>query len=342
MSEARRRIISPQNLDREEEEFNWSLRPRKLDEVIGQLEVVERIRISLLATKERDEPFPHCLFHGPPGLGKTTLANVIASELGTKLHSTSGPALTRPGDLLGILTSLRERDVLFIDEIHRLPVSVEEYIYPAMEDYRITFTLDKGAYARPVQLKLKPFTLVGATTRAGLVSKPLRDRFASFYHLDFYPPEQLSNILERSAKLLNFNIEREALWEIARRSRGTPRVANRLLRWVRDFASVRNAGKADKKTVNDALKMEGVDDMGLTELDRKYLEVIIDFYSGGPVGIETLSATLNEERDTIEDVLEPFLLKVGFIMRTKQGRQATELAYRHLGKEPETTQQGLF
>jgi len=341
MSEARRRIISPHSLSKEEEDFNWSLRPRTLDEVIGQRQIVERLRISLLASRSRGEPFPHALFHGPPGLGKTTLANVIANELGTKLHVSSGPSLTRPGDLLGVLTKLERRDVLFIDEIHRLPAAVEEYIYPAMEDFKVTFTLDKGTYASSMQINVKPFTLLGATTRMGLVSKPLRDRFGNFHHVDFYPPEDLALILERSARILGLEISQDAVMQIARRSRGTPRVANRLLRWVRDYASVKASGKADVRTALDALQMEGVDDLGLTDLDRQYLSAMIRYYAGGPVGIDTLAATLNEERDTLEDVVEPFLLKIGFIQRTKQGRQATELAYQHLGeKKPAAPHEG--
>ena len=330
MADDRERIISAESTGPEEEEFNWSLRPRRLAEVIGQREVIERLSISLEAARGRGEPIEHVLFHGPPGLGKTTFAHVIANEIGSKLSVTSGPALARPADLLGLLTNLEPRDVLFIDEIHRTPAAVEEFLYPAMEDFRIDFVVDKGPFAKTVPVTLHPFTLVGATTRAGLISKPMRERFGITYHVGFYPDEDIQEILVRSARLLELEIEDAALAEIARRSRGTPRVANRLLRRVRDYAAVKAGGQVSAAVADDALKLEGIDEQGLDEHDRKYIRTIIDFYNGGPVGLEAIAATLNEDTDNIEDLVEPFLLKLGFLKRTRKGREVTDLAFRHL------------
>jgi len=337
----RERIISSESAGPEEEEFNWSLRPRRLAEIIGQRELVERLSISLEAARGRGEPLEHVLFYGPPGLGKTTFAHVIANEIGSRLSVTSGPALARPADLLGLLTNLEPRDVLFIDEIHRLPTPVEEFLYPAMEDFRIDFVVDKGPYAKTVPVTLSPFTLVGATTRAGLISKPMRERFGIYHHVDFYPDDDIKEILRRSARILELQVEEEALEEIARRSRGTPRVANRLLRRVRDFAAVKADGVVTRQVAVDALSLEGVDERGLDEHDRKYLRTIIDFYKGGPVGIEAIASTLNEDPDNIEDLVEPFLLKIGFLKRTRKGREATDLAYRHLDRH-RGGQQTLF
>jgi Holliday junction DNA helicase RuvB len=342
MPEDRERIISAEATSAEEEQFNWSLRPQKLAEVIGQKELVERLTISLQAAKGRGEPLEHVLFYGPPGLGKTTFAHVIANEIGSRLSQTSGPALIRAADLLGLLTNLQARDVLFIDEIHRLPAAVEEFLYPAMEDFRIDFVVDKGPFAKTVPVPLQPFTLVGATTRAGLISKPMRERFGIYHHVDFYPVEDIKEIIRRSARLLDLKADEATLDEIAKRSRGTPRVANRLLRRVRDYAAVKAKGNLTHPVATDALALEGVDAQGLDEHDRKYLRTIIEFYKGGPVGIEAVAATLNEDADNVEDLVEPFLLKIGFLKRTPKGREATELAYAHLGIKPGTGQRTLF
>ncbi|HUT33497.1 MAG TPA: Holliday junction branch migration DNA helicase RuvB [Planctomycetota bacterium] len=342
MPEDRERIISAEAASAEEEQFNWSLRPQTLDEVIGQRELVERLRISLQAAKGRGEAIEHVLFYGPPGLGKTTFAHVIANEIGSRLSQTSGPALIRAADLLGLLTNLQARDVLFIDEIHRLPAAVEEFLYPAMEDFRIDFVVDKGPFAKTVPVPLQPFTLVGATTRAGLISKPMRERFGIYHHVDFYPVEDIREILRRSARLLELKTDDASLDEVAKRARGTPRVANRLLRRVRDYAAVKARGKVTHAVTRDALALEGVDPMGLDEHDRKYLRVIIEFYKGGPVGIEAIASTLNEDADNVEDLVEPFLLKIGFLKRTRKGREATERAYAHLGLKPGSGQRALF
>jgi Holliday junction DNA helicase RuvB len=342
MPDDRERIISAESVGTEEEQFNWTLRPRKLAEVIGQRDLVKRLGISLDAAKGRNEPLEHVLFYGPPGLGKTTFAHVIANEIGSRLSVTSGPALVRPADLLGILTNLEPRDLLFIDEIHRLPAAVEEFLYPAMEDFRIDFVVDKGPFAKTVPVTLHPFTLVGATTRAGLISKPMRERFGILHHVDFYPVEDIQEILRRSARLLELEIEEPALVELAKRSRGTPRVANRLLRRVRDYADVKADGRVAHAVAVSALQLEGVDSQGLDEHDRKYLRIIIDFYQGGPVGIEAIAATLNEDTDNIEDLVEPFLLKIGFLKRTRKGREATDLAFQHLGLKRGGGQKSLF
>jgi len=316
-----------------------SLRPENLDDYVGQEQAVETLRIAIEAAKLRSEPVDHVLFHGPPGLGKTTLAHIIANETGGTLTVTSGPALEKGGDLIGVLTHLEDGDILFIDEIHRTPKSVEELLYPAMEDFAIDFVFDKGVHARSHRYRLRRFCLVGATTRVGLLSAPLRDRFGIMRNLDFYALDDLVKITRRSAALLHAPIEMDAAQELARRCRGTPRIANRLLKRVRDFSQVRGDGRVTFETVTAALTLEGVDDRGLTKLDRRYLKTIIDFYRGGPVGIEALAATLQEEADTLVDVVEPYLLKIGFLMRTSSGRKASDAAYKHLGI---IYQKGLF
>ncbi|MGB2630636.1 MAG: Holliday junction branch migration DNA helicase RuvB [Candidatus Omnitrophota bacterium] len=312
--------------------MNLSLRPAMLKDFIGQRGVIDSLIIALQAAKKRNEPMEHVLLSGPPGLGKTSLAHIIANERGAKITATSGPAIDRAGDLIGILTNLSEGDVLFIDEIHRLSKTVEEFIYPAMENYQIDFLVDKGPYAKTVKFNLKHFTLIGATTRAGLLSAPLRDRFGMFYHLEFYQPEELEDIVKRSAKLLGISIDNEGAAEIARRSRGTPRIVNRLLRRVRDWAEVKSDGKINRDATIKALTTHGIDDQGLGRIDRKLLDVIYTSYKGGPVGIDAIASSLNEEADTIQDVVEPYLLKIGFLRRTSRGRELTEKALGYLGK----------
>jgi len=322
------RLVSPTGTP--EDESGNNLRPTRLSTFVGQETLKERLQIAVDAARERGEFLEHVLFHGPPGLGKTTLAHIIAAEMGGKLVTTSGPALEKTADLMGILTNLETGDVLFVDEIHRTPRAIEEYLYPAMEDFAVDFVLDKGPFAKAIRLSLKRFTLVGATTRAGLISSPLRDRFGLYFHLDFYSPEALAAIVARSADILGVSITPEATAEIARRARGTPRIANRLLRRVRDFAQVRGQPAVDLPLVRASLQLEGVDDVGLDELDRKVLQTIIKRYDGGPVGIEALAATLQEEVDTLTDVVEPYLLQEGFLIRTSTGRKATYKAYEHL------------
>lgn len=330
-SQESQEIISP-----EENGFDFvseisDLRPKKLKDYVGQKNTVETLEIAILASRKRCEPIEHILLHGPPGLGKTTLAYIIANELNVNLVMTSGPSLEKGGDLVGILTNLKDGDILFIDEIHRLPKIVEELLYSAMEDFAIDFVFDKGIHARTHRFKLNRFTLIGATTRAGLLSAPLRDRFGIFKALDFYEIDELMYIIKRSASILGEEIVDDAAKLLALRSRGTPRIANRLLRRVRDYVVVKSDGLLDSKGVEDSLNLEGIDGKGLTILDRKYLKTIIDFYKGGPVGIEAIAAALQEESDTLVDVVEPYLLKEGFLLRTSSGRKATGLAYVHLG-----------
>lgn len=325
------RLLSSQAAP-QEEQINWALRPTTIGEYVGQADLIGRLSIAIEAVKARQEPLEHVLLHGPPGLGKTTLAHVLAQEMGVKIAITSGPALARGTDLVAALTRLQHADILFIDEIHRLPVAVEEFIYPAMEDFRIDVTLDSGLAARTVQVKCQPFTLIGATTRAGLLSSPLRSRFGIVHHLRYYSREELLAILERSARLLNVpGAEQDALETIAARSRGTPRIANRLLRRVRDWAQVKADGHITPKAVDAALKLEGVDHIGLDELDRSFLRTIGTTYQGGPVGLETIAATMNEDAGTLEDVVEPYLLQIGFLARTRRGRALTKAACEHLG-----------
>jgi Holliday junction DNA helicase RuvB len=330
----RERLVSPELISKEEELFNRSLRPLTLDEYVGQKRVVEKLSIALQAAQQRGEPLEHALFYGPPGLGKTTLAYIIGNFMSARVTATSGPALERTGDLMGILTNLNQGDILFIDEIHRLPANIEEFLYPAMEDFKVDFVVDKGMFAKTINVPLKKFTLIGATTRAGSLSAPLRNRFGLFYHLEFYTVEELRQIILRSARILAAQVDETGAAEVARRARGTPRIANRLLRRVRDFAEVKAGGRITPQVAREALKLEGVDDEGLDDLDRSFLSTIIRIYKGGPVGVEALSATLNEEVDTLVDMVEPYLLQQGFISRTKAGRKANEPAYRHLKLQP--------
>jgi holliday junction DNA helicase RuvB len=334
----REKLISNQETD-EDQILILSLRPGKLGEFIGQNDVVENLKVSLEAAKKRGEPLEHVLLSGPPGLGKTSLAHIIAREMGTKATSTSGPAIQRAGDLVGVLTNLEEGDILFIDEIHRLSKTVEEYIYPAMENFEVDVVMDKGAYARTYKFKLKRFTMIGATTRAGLLTAPLRSRFGIFHHLDFYDTADLMKVITRSAKILDIPVEKNAAEEIARRSRGSPRVANRLLRRVRDWVQVKSDGKITVEAAQDALKSHNIDRMGLDNIDRKVITIMHESFGGGPAGIESIAASLYEETDTIVDIVEPFLLKIGFLKRTPRGRELTKLAYEHMGfakvKEPQ-------
>jgi len=339
----RKRIVSPEEVDTIEETYNQTLRPAKLEDYIGQKNVIEKLNISIEAAKKRNEPLEHMLFFGPPGLGKTTLAHIMTHEMGTNIFATSGPALIRAGDLVGILTSLSDGDILFIDEIHRLSSVVEEFLYPAMEDFKIDFVVEKGAMAKTINIPLKRFTLIGATTRAGSITAPLRNRFGMFYLIDFYPLEDIMEILRRSAKILQVKINGNAIKEISLRSRGTPRVANRLLRRVRDYVQVRADGMINEELAAKALEIEELDNIGLDILDRKYLNIVIKNYDGGPVGLEAISASLNEDCDTIEDMVEPYLLKIGFIKRTARGRMASKEASKHLNLSLNSDKQfGLF
>ncbi len=317
-----------------EKDFENALRPLAFNDFSGQQKVVDNLRVFVEAAKYRGEPLDHTLLHGPPGLGKTTLSNIIANELGVGFKLTSGPVLDKPGDLAGILTSLEPRDVLFIDEIHRLSPVVEEYLYSAMEDYRIDIMIDKGPSARSIQIDLNPFTLVGATTRSGLLTAPLRARFGINMHLEYYDPATLRTIIERSARLLGVPITEDAALEIAGRSRGTPRIANSLLRRVRDFAQVKGNGGIDMSISQIALTALNIDKYGLDEIDNKILLTIIDKFKGGPVGISTIATAIGEDSGTVEEVYEPFLIMEGFIKRTPRGRMVTELAYRHFGRNP--------
>jgi Holliday junction DNA helicase RuvB len=329
----RRESFIESTLAKEDFSFEVPLRPQSLQEFFGQEEVRARLDVFIGAAKQRGETLGHCLLCGPPGLGKTTLAGIIAKSMGSSLIVTAGPLLEKPGDLAGILTNLKKGDILFIDEIHRINRSVEEYLYPAIEDYTLDLLIDSGPNARTVQVKLNPFTLVGATTRSGLLTAPLRSRFALTCRLDYYSPYELEKILVRSSQILKFPIEEAALTEIAKRARGTPRIANHLLRWVRDYAQMRTAGRANKEIAHQALHMLSIDEKGLDEMDKRLLSVLIDHYQGGPVGISTLAVALGEEGQTIEEVYEPFLILQGFIKRTPRGRMATDLAYGHLGKK---------
>lgn len=335
----RERIVSPESIDTLEDTYNNTLRPQSLDEYIGQRNVVEKLTISIEAARQRGEPIEHMLFFGPPGLGKTTLAHIMSHEMGTHIFATSGPALVRAGDLVGILTSLSEGDILFIDEIHRLPTTVEEFLYPAMEDFKIDFVVEKGAMAKTINIPLKQFTLIGATTRAGSITAPLRNRFGIFHSLDFYAPEDIIEILKRSAEILKVAITDDALRIVADRARGTPRIANRLLRRVRDYVQVRGDGEINGTLAVKSLEIEELDSIGLDNLDRKYLITIINQYNGGPVGIEAIAATLNEDSETLEDMVEPYLLKIGFIKRTARGRAVSDFAYKHLQMPLNSTEQ---
>jgi len=327
-----RGLVSPDDT-LEDEVYGASLRPRSFDEYVGQSTVVENLKIAIDASRRRGEPLEHVLFYGPPGLGKTTLAALIARDMGRALRPTSGPTLEKPKDLVGILTSLEEGDILFIDEIHRLGRVVEEFLYPAMEDFQIDFVVDRGAYAKTIKLPLKRFTLIGATTRAGMLSAPLRERFGIMHHLDYYSVEELRRIVLRSSEVLAVPIDGDGATAIASRSRGTPRIANRLLRRVRDYAEVRAGGRITSEVAAEALQREGVDESGLDRLDRAFLRTIVEQYRGGPVGIAAIGATLTEDAETLEDVVEPYLLKQGFVVRTASGRKATPLAYAHLGAQ---------
>jgi Holliday junction DNA helicase RuvB len=332
-----------QTLGDEERRLDASIRPQKLDEYVGQGAVKERLSIFIEAAGHRNEHLDHVLFSGPPGLGKTTLAYIIASEMDVGITTTSGPVIERPGDLAAILTNLKDKDVLFIDEIHRLNHVVEEILYPAMEDFKLDILVGQGPSAKTIKLDLPHFTLVGATTRTGLLTSPLRDRFGVSCRLDFYPPEDLQKIVERSARLFGIEIDGRGAFEIARRSRGTPRIANRLLRRVRDFAQVRASGHISEGVAHEGLTMLEVDERGFDQMDRKILMTIIDKFQGGPVGVETISSAISEEKDTIEDVYEPYLIQCGFINRTPRGRVATELAYQHFGIDrTEVKQQKLL
>ncbi|MBQ7634741.1 MAG: Holliday junction branch migration DNA helicase RuvB [Bacteroidaceae bacterium] len=325
----RREQARPAQTDRE---FENALRPLSFGDFTGQQKVVENLRVFVAAAKMRGEPLDHTLLHGPPGLGKTTLSNIIANELGVGFKLTSGPVLDKPGDLAGLLTSLEPNDVLFIDEIHRLQPVVEEYLYSAMEDYRIDIMIDKGPAARSIQIDLSPFTLVGATTRSGLLTAPLRARFGINMHLEYYDAATLATIVHRSARILGVPISADAASEIAGRSRGTPRIANALLRRVRDFAQVKGTGNIDTAIARHALEALNIDKFGLDEIDNKILSAIIDKFNGGPVGITTIATAVGEDSGTVEEVYEPFLIKEGFIRRTPRGREATDLAYEHLGR----------
>lgn len=327
------RIISPELENSSEEKLENSLRPKTLDEYIGQDKVKENMKIYIEAAKKRGESLDHCLFYGPPGLGKTTLSNIISNEMNSNIKITSGPAIEKPGDLAALLTNLSEFDVLFIDEIHRLSKSVEEILYPALEDYTLDIIIGKGPSARSIRLDLPKFTLIGATTKAGSLTTPLRDRFGIVHRLELYSPEDLTKIIKRSSGILGVKIDDEAAKEIARRSRGTPRIANRLLKRVRDYATVLGNGDIDKKITKHALNKLEIDELGLDDIDRKILETMIVQYNGKPVGIEALATTIGEEVDTIEDVYEPYLIQIGFIARTVRGRQVLPPAYKHLGYE---------
>ncbi len=340
---AKQRIVGGEEVGPEEATTQASLRPKRIHEYVGQSRLIEKLQIALEAVSARGEAMEHVLLHGPPGLGKTTLSHVIANEMGTHLTVTAGPALTRGSDLVGTLTKLQARDVLFIDEIHRLPVALEELLYSAMEDFKVEFVVDSGMHAKTITLPLQPFTLIGATTRAGLLSGPMRSRFGITHHLEYYDEADLLKILHRSAGLLGINnADQKALATIGSRSRGTPRIANRLLRRVRDFAQIRCNGTFNGSTVDAALELEGVDALGLDELDRAYLRTIADIYQGGPAGLEAIAATLSEDAGTLEDLVEPYLLQLGFLARTRRGRQLTARAAEYLGFRLPAEKKDLF
>ncbi|MDO9572564.1 MAG: Holliday junction branch migration DNA helicase RuvB [Candidatus Omnitrophota bacterium] len=322
-------IVNPTVESEEDIVLNISLRPKKFSEFVGHKDIVDNLKIAITAARQRKEPLEHVLLSGPPGLGKTSLSHIISHEMGAKITATSGPAIERAGDLIGILTNLEKGDILFIDEIHRMSKVVEEFLYPAMESFQIDFVIDKGPYAKTIKFNLKPFTLIGATTRTGLLAAPLRGRFGIFYSLDFYKIEDLAKIIRNSALLLSVEIDEEASLEIARRARGTPRIANRLLRRVRDYAQVLKINKVGQAASAKILNDLGIDQAGFDDLDRKVLKLILESFGGGPVGIESLAASLNEEVDTIADTVEPYLLKAGYLKRTSRGRLATKKAFEH-------------
>jgi len=334
------RVTIPERME-DEVEFDRTLRPRTFDEFIGQTKLKENLKVFIEAAKQRNESLDHILFYGPPGLGKTTLAHIVAREMGVDIKTSTGPVLERPVDLVGLLTKLEPKDVLFIDEVHRMNRTVEEYLYPAMEDFALDMILDKGPGARSLRLSLERFTLVGATTRAGLLTSPFRSRFGVISRLGFYPPEDLYKIVTRSAGILAVQIDERGALAIAERARGTPRVANRLLRRVRDFAQVKHKGKIDRDIAIGAMEALGVDEAGFDEMDKRIIKTIIEKFNGGPVGIDTISVAVGEEPDTIEEVFEPYLILQGYLKRTPRGREATELAYKHFGLQKEG-QKGLF